>query len=183
MSIGARRYRSKRLASEAVKIVAAGIMALSVSACSTFSYSVIGLNEDEPEVTGAITPRAAVVPTLSPDLNEEDWRRAKSALGLALDPQGPGTLVSWDNPESALKGTFTAKGAPYVKDDEICRAFTAHVSGSPAQSLQGFACRPSGGDWAIKDIKPAQTAPDKSAPARTAPARATAKIGVHAGPA
>ena len=53
--------------------------------------------------------------TLSPTMNEEDWRRAKAALGLALDPQGPGTLVSWDNPETSMKGQFTPTGAPYVR--------------------------------------------------------------------
>jgi surface antigen len=75
---------------------------------------------------------------------------------VALDPQGPGTQVSWDNPDTAMKGSFTPTGAPYVKNDEICRAFSAHLSGPAAASLQGAACRPSGGEWTIKEIKPAK---------------------------
>jgi surface antigen len=147
----ARRYRAIRLGSEAVKVLALASLALALAGCS-FSSSVVGLTDDEPEVTGSIAMKAPV--TLSPTMNEEDWRRAKAALGLALDPQGPGTLVSWDNPETSMKGQFTPTGAPYVRNDEICRDFSAHLSGPASASLQGSACRPSGGDWALKDVKP-----------------------------
>jgi hypothetical protein len=53
-----------------------------------------------------------------------------------------------------MKGTFTPVGAPFVKNDEICRSFSAHLSGPSAASLHGTACRPSGGEWAIKDVRP-----------------------------
>jgi surface antigen len=135
-----------------MKIMAAGLIALSAGACS-FSVGGMGL-DDEPEATGAIVVSETV--PLSADLNEEDWRRAKAALSVALDPQGPGTQVSWDNPVTKMKGTFTPAGAPFVKNDEICRAFSAHLSGPASASLKGSACRPSGGEWAIKEIKPAK---------------------------
>ena len=138
-----------------MKILAAAMIACCAGACS-FSFGVAGLDDDEPKTTGAIASAAA---PLSPDLNEEDWRRAQAALGLALDPQGPGTQVSWDNPESRMKGTFTPSGAPFVKNDEICRAFTAQLSGPSQASLQGLACRPSGNEWAIKDVMPAKAEP------------------------
>jgi surface antigen len=147
----ARRYRAIRFGSEAVKVVALASIALAMAGCS-FSSSVVGFTDEEPEVTGSIATRAPV--TLSPEMNEEDWRRAKAALGLALDPQGPGTLVSWDNPQTSMKGQFTPTGAPYVRNDEVCRDFSAHLSGSASASLQGSACRPSGGEWALKDVKP-----------------------------
>jgi hypothetical protein len=58
-----------------------------------------------------------------------------------------------------MKGNFTPVGQPFVKSDEICRAFLANVSGQVATtSLQGTACRPSGGEWAITDIKAAKKA-------------------------
>lgn len=151
----ARRYRSDACLSEALKILTAGLIALSAAGCS-LTYGIAGIKEDEPEVTGSIAPQAPV--PLSADLDEEDWRRAKAALSLALDPQGPGTQVSWDNPASSMKGTFTPTAAPFVKNDEICRAFSAHLSGGSAATLQGTACRPSGGEWAIKEIKPAKVA-------------------------
>ena len=134
-----------------MKILAAGIVALLLGACS-LSVGVMGLKEDEPEATGAITPAAAI--PLSPHLNEEDWRRAKAALAVALDPQGPGTQVSWDNPATSRKGTFTPAGAPFVKNDEICRSFSAHLSGPSPAALQGTACRLSGGEWTLKEVKP-----------------------------
>lgn len=134
-----------------MKLLAVGLMALSTSACS-FSFGLSALDEDEPKSTGAIAARA--VAPLSADLDDEDWRRAKAALAVALDPQGPGTQVSWDNPDTTRKGTFTPMGAPFVKDDEICRTFSANLSGPSAASLHGTACRPSGGEWAIKEVKP-----------------------------
>lgn len=143
-----------------MKILAVAMIAISAGACS-FAFGVVGLEEDEPKTTGAIV--SAVAP-LSPDLNEEDWRRAKAAMGVALDPQGPGTQVSWDNPETHMKGTFMPNGAPFVKNDEICRAFTAQLNGPSQASLQGTACRPSGDEWAIKDVKPAKTELKNSVP-------------------
>jgi surface antigen len=150
-----RRYRSDAILREAMKILAAGAMALSVAACS-LSVGVIGPKDEEPEATGAIATKAAV--PLSPDLNEEDWRRAKAALAVALDPQGPGTQVSWDNPQTGIKGSFTPAGAPFVKNDEICRAFSAHLSGPTGGALQGSACRPSGGEWVVKEVRPVKGA-------------------------
>lgn len=100
--------------------------------------------------TGSTSPRA--VSPLSPDLNPEDWRRARAALGVALDPQGSGASVSWDNPDSGLKGSFAPVGQPFVQDDEVCRAFIAVMHNH--SSLQGTACRPSGGDWSVKEVKP-----------------------------
>ena len=149
--INPRRYRSDGFASEALKVLAAGLLALSTSACG-MSLGLSALDEDGPKSTGAIGPTSDI--TLSSDLDEEDWRRAKAALAVALDPQGPGTQVSWDNPATSRKGTFTPMGAPFVKNDEICRSFSAHLSGPSTSALQGTACRPSGGEWAIKDVKP-----------------------------
>ncbi|MBJ6124195.1 RT0821/Lpp0805 family surface protein [Microvirga splendida] len=136
-----------------MKILVVGLLALSTSACG-MSLGLSALDEDGPKATGAIGPKSDI--TLPADLDEEDWRRAKAALAVALDPQGPGTQVSWDNPATSRKGTFTPMGAPFVKNDEICRSFSAHLSGPTASALQGTACRPSGGEWTLKDVKPAK---------------------------
>jgi surface antigen len=149
--INPRRYRSDASVSEALKVLAAGLLALSTSACG-MSLGLSALDDDGPKATGTIASRTVV--SLSSDLDDEDWRRAKAALAVALDPQGPGTHVSWDNPATSRKGTFTPMGAPFVKDDEICRNFSAHLSGPSSEALQGTACRPSGGEWALKEVKP-----------------------------
>jgi len=94
------------------------------------------------ETTGSVRPKAGS--PLSPELGVEDWRRAKGAMAVALDPQGSGSPVTWDNPDTGFKGTFTPVGQPFVKGDEICRAFLAGLSGqATSSSLQGTAadCR------------------------------------------
>jgi surface antigen len=146
-----RWYKAVLAVGEAVRLLAVGDVALAAGACS-MSFPIASL-VDEPATTSSVAPRA--VSPLSPDLGVEDWRRARAALGVALDPQGSGAQVSWDNPDTGLKGTFTPVGQPFVKSDEICRAFTATLAGQTATStLQGTACRPSGAEWAISEVKP-----------------------------
>ena len=125
--------------------------AIALGGCATAIPlpSFMGLGND---VTGSIPPPSAA---LSPFLDQEDWRRAKGALGIALDPQGNGAAVSWDNPRSGARGSFTPVADAKAVDDKICRAFLAEVGGAaPARSLQGAACRDKAGDWTLGDVKP-----------------------------
>jgi hypothetical protein len=135
----------------ALGLAASLVLMLSIGGCG-LSFSIPSLVADE-EPTGAI-PAKPVSP-LSPGLDAEDWRRARSAMAVALDPVGNGSASRWDNPASGAKGTFAPAGGPYVKNDEICRAFTATLAGGTVQqAFQGTACRPSGGEWTIDDLKP-----------------------------
>jgi surface antigen len=142
----------RRLAGAAVAV----LLSCSTAACGiSFPMASLFLDAEAETTTttSSITPK--FVSPLSPDLGAEDWRRAKGALAVALDPQGSGTAVSWDNPDTETKGNFAPVGQPFVNTDEICRAFLATlVTKSATTSLQGTACRPSGGEWAIKDMKP-----------------------------
>jgi surface antigen len=125
---------------------------LALGGCSV-SVPIASLVKDDETVTGSVSAKA--VSPLSAELGAEDWRRAKGALAIALDPQGNGSSVNWDNAETGMKGTFVPVGQPFVKSDEMCCAFLATVIGQAATaSLQGTACRPSGGEWAIKGVKP-----------------------------
>lgn len=128
------------------------VVALLVSGCS---ISVpIGSLLGDGETTASTKPAAPVSP-LSPDLGTEDWRRARAALAVALDPQGSGSAVSWDNPDTGMRGSFKPLGQPFVADDEICRSFLARVLGQgTSNEIQGRACRPSGGEWAVKTASP-----------------------------
>ena len=139
--------------------VALGLLA---AGCSV-SFPIIGLSsksEDEVATTSSVLPSRASpgtgpLATLASELGPEDMRRAERAMALALDPQGNGAAVNWDNPQSGMKGSFIPVGEPFVSSDEICRAFIANVQtqARPAK-LQGTACRPSGGDWAVKAMQP-----------------------------
>jgi surface antigen len=113
--------------------------------------------------TGSVLSRAGreaslppgQVSVFSPKLDAEDWRRARAALVTALDPQGNGGHVRWDNGESGNNGSFAPIGNAFVVKDEICRVYVAMVStGEPGQWFQGTACRVSANEWLIKDAKP-----------------------------
>lgn len=147
------------------RIALAGALLLAlVSAGCSISFPIMGLSskgEDEVALTtsSVLPSREAVasgpLSALAPDLGPEDWRRAEGAMALALDPQGNGAPVSWDNAQSGMKGTFTPVGGPFLKADEICRAFLASMALQSGQvKLQGTACRPSGGEWSVKDARP-----------------------------
>lgn len=93
---------------------------------------------------------------LSRKLDVEDWRRARAALATALDPQGNGSAVAWDNPQSGRRGSFIPVAAPYPADGQVCRAFIAKIDAVPDKEVvQGAACRVAGtDDWDVKDLKP-----------------------------
>jgi 17 kDa outer membrane surface antigen len=137
--------------------------ALAMAGCSLtmpFEDRSAALKAD-PEITGSITPRKAVGPEplnaspFSPTLDEEDWRRQRAALATALDPQGNGALVRWDNPDSGMKGTFVPIGNAYLLQHDICRVFLASVIDKTRDDwFQGTACRVGPGEWRIRDHKP-----------------------------
>ncbi len=97
-----------------------------------------------------------MISPLSHNLDVEDWRRARAALATALDPQGNGATVAWDNPQSGRKGAFIPVAAPYPVDGQVCRAFIAKIEGAEArESVQGSACRTGGtDDWNVQDVRP-----------------------------
>jgi surface antigen len=117
------------------------------------------------------------VSPLSANLDEEDWRRAQSALSLAVDPLGSGQPVNWDNPGSKRRGTFTPSGPLVLAEDTVCRPFRAMiVEPQPKASetlLEGQSCRIAPGEWMVKSVKTLnapqirdqiQPLPGKSAP-------------------
>jgi surface antigen len=127
----------------------AACLAPSLGGCS---FAIPALTPAPEETTGSIRK---IEERLSADLDPEDWRRAKGALALALDPQGNGRPVKWDNPESRMAGEIAALGSPYVEDDEVCRRFRASIDppSTPAKIVEGHACRLSPDEWAIRDVR------------------------------
>lgn len=88
-------------------------------------------------------------------LDEEDRRREKAALATALDPQGDGSTVHWENPKSSRKGSLTAVGHAYPQDSHVCRAFLGEMrDGASTRAVQGTACTMSAGEWVVRDVKP-----------------------------
>lgn len=113
----------------------------------------IGSKEDTTGKTlnAGKTSKAEIAGLLEP----EDWRRAKAALSTALDPQGNGQRVGWDNPDSGNKGSFTPIGEPYPQESGICRVFLAKLDRKgDEQSIQGTACAEKQGEWTIAQATP-----------------------------
>lgn len=111
----------------------------------------------DPETTQSIPQRGT---QLSSDLGDEDWRRAQSALSLAVDPQGPGQPVNWDNPATKKRGTFAAVGNLTLTDHTICRRFTSNLVDLSKPSApvelrhEGQACRLGPSEWVMRDVRP-----------------------------
>lgn len=111
-----------------------------------------GLSGNADDVTGSIRKPETL---LSRHLDAEDWRRARAAMGTALDPQGNGSLVNWENTQTGAKGSFVPVAQIYPSDDKICRAFLAKIEADgTTEDVQGTACRDTGLEWAIKDARP-----------------------------
>lgn len=107
--------------------------------------------QKDPETTASIGNPAAA---LDPVLDQEDWRRAQSALSLAVDPQGSGQPVNWDNPASKRRGSFVPAGDLVLIEGTVCRAFTATIVEVAPQHKEtrraGRACRIGPGEWALR---------------------------------
>lgn len=144
--------RSQAFSRKALAALAACLGAGLAGGCA-ISIPVAGLSPAASEdVTGSI---AKPVTTFSRKLEAEDWRRARSAMGVALDPQANGAAARWDNPESGLNGSFQPVGLPYPADGLVCRAFVASVDGARGrEDLQGSACKEGAGEWDVKDVRP-----------------------------
>lgn len=90
-------------------------------------------------------------------LGEEDRRREMAALATALDPQGDGATVKWDNSKSGHRGAITAQGKAYNSDSKICRAFTSEFDGNDMhRRLEGHACTAAAGEWKVADAEPSK---------------------------
>lgn len=133
----------------------AGLYAGALGACSIVVPQTPrgeDLRAPSEDVTGSIRRPAVDLPRR---LDAEDRRRAFAALATALDPQGEGAIVTWENPQTGAKGGFTPVGHAYPSDGRVCRAFLAEIGGrESAEHLQGTACRERTNDWMLSEIGP-----------------------------
>lgn len=138
-----------RHASASARLAVGLCLGLCFGGCS-MSFPLPGFVDKD--ATGTVKARSA---RLWPDLDQEDWRRANAALAVALDPQGNGADVTWDNPKSGVRGSFVAAAAPFLDHDKVCRAFKAAVASRTRRSQQasGSACRDTGGEWVLAELK------------------------------
>lgn len=128
--------------------------------CAGLGVTAAGCSISMP-MNGFVTDQMATGSIQRPDallfkaLDQEDDRRAKAALAVALDPQGNGASVAWSNPQSGAKGVFVASAPPFTRDSLVCRAFTAHVmpDAKSEREVDGSACRGEGGEWRVAEAR------------------------------
>ena len=77
-------------------------------------------------------------------------------MATALDPQGDGSPVHWENPKSGNAGSVVQETQAFPRDGKICRGFTATLKTSSFnKTTGGAACAVAAGDWIISDMKSA----------------------------
>lgn len=114
------------------------------------SFPMASLMPGADDVTGSNSP----VP-FGRMLGEEDRRRELAALATAMDPQGDGSTVKWDNTRSGHRGAITASGKAYSTDSKVCRAFVSELKvDDTTHRLQGIACTVAAGEWKVIEAKP-----------------------------
>ena len=119
-----------------------------LTAGCSLSFPMAGLKTDDTP-TGSIDRTASL---FSASLDREDLRRAKAALATALDPQGNGQRVVWQNPQTGAHGAFAASAPPFADEDRVCRAFSGNIfpTDTGDQHLTGSACREADGSWVLR---------------------------------
>ena len=117
------------------------------------SFPMASLMPGADDVTGSDSP----VP-FGRLLGEEDRRRELAALATALDPQGDGSIVKWDNTKSGNRGAINASGKAYSTDSKVCRSFVSELKQSDStRKLQGTACTIAAGEWKVTEAKPVKS--------------------------
>jgi surface antigen len=139
--------------SRAALLGAALLCAISAAGCASLS-ALTGIDEDGP--TGSIAPTREA--PLDAFVAPGDQSAVLTAIGAALDPQGPGQPVDWS---SAGKRVGEVKPLALAKPegDEICRPFAAEGLGPSGRfEAQGVACRNKRGDWRVREMGPRKSA-------------------------
>jgi surface antigen len=156
------------------RLIACALLCRSLAACAVATPLGEGIDSKATGSISAPAPRADASPRLLAWLDNEDRRRALGALAIALDPQGNGAAVRWDNPVSKAHGQITPIGYAFPAKDLICRRFSARFDTAAGDRVEeGSACRDKNAEWTIAELGPAKAGPEP-AKAGLQPAKAEA---------
>jgi surface antigen len=152
------------------RLIACAVLCQALAACAVMTPLGEGVDTRPTGSISAPAPDRAGSASLPASLDEEDRRRALGALAIALDPQGNGAAVRWDNPVSKAHGQVTPIGFAYPSKDLICRKFSARFDTSAgSRTEQGSACRGKDAEWTIAELQPEKPGPSLLREARIAP--------------
>jgi surface antigen len=154
MSADSEAARQSKAAQRRITMLVA-CLGIALSGCSVSMPIGSFFGEDETPPTASVEPATKTIPitgqpSLTPSMDGEDTRRSQSALALALDPEGNGVPVNWDNPQSGAKGSFRSTSDFYLAGNQLCRKFKADFDRSgQASAYEGSACRAGPQNWVI----------------------------------
>jgi surface antigen len=152
------------------RVIACALLCQGLAACAVATPLDGGIDTQPTGSISAPPPQGAAASHLPASLDEEDRRRVLGALAIALDPQGNGASVRWDNPVSKAHGEITPIGFAFPSKDLICRKFSARFDIPASSRLElGSACRDKNAEWKIAELRPAKAAPDPLREARLSP--------------
>jgi hypothetical protein len=133
------------------------LLCQSLAACAVVAPFGAGVDPAPTGSIGSTERKPPAPPALPASLDEEDRRRALGALAIALDPQGNGASVRWDNPISHAHGQVTPVGFAFPSKDLVCRNFFAEFdTKSGARTGHGAACRDKSANWTITELRVAE---------------------------
>ena len=127
------------------------LIGLGAGGCSMSRSDAAFAKLEEKDVTGSITPPAALpVPT------ESDLAFARTAASDVLTKGDKDSSQPWENPETGARGSVTPLSQAYAADDgRTCRDFLAsYVKDRTESWLQGAACKGGHGRWEIHTLRP-----------------------------
>ena len=127
------------------------LIGLGSGGCSLSRSDAAFAKLEEKDVTGSITPPAALpVPT------ESDLAFARTAASDVLTKGDKDSSQPWENPETGARGSVTPLSQAYAADDgRTCRDFLAsYVKDRTESWLQGAACKGGHGRWEIHTLRP-----------------------------
>ena len=88
-----------------------------------------------------------------------DHAAVLTALGAALDPQGPGAPVTWTAAGGQGRGEAKPTAMAKPLGDDVCRTFALDGAGLSGKfSAEGMACRNKRGDWRVRDLNVGKSA-------------------------
>lgn len=101
--------------------------------------------------TGSIA-RAPETP-LDKVLAPGDHAAVLTALGASLDPQSPGSPVTWTAAGGQGRGEARPTAMAQPIGDDVCRAFALDGTGLSGKfNAVGLACRNKRGDWRVREL-------------------------------
>jgi len=109
---------------------------------------------DARDVTGSLPLQPTHTENPGSGMTRADWTFATAALREAMQDNGDGTSIPWQNSATGVRGTVTPVSSAFVQDGFACRNFLAsHIGNGREGWFEGTACRVHRGLWEVRTAR------------------------------